>query len=43
MILSNSNFQVSPSKVRVISNDRLSKRIFELTQTDLQDWIERNE
>ena len=41
MILSNSNFQVSPSKVRVISNDRLSKRIFELTQADLQDWIEQ--
>lgn len=36
------NFQVSPSKVRVITNDRLSKKIFELTQDDLSDWIENH-
>lgn len=35
------NFQVYPSKVRVTTNDRLSKRIFELTQADLQDWFEK--
>ena len=36
------NFQISPSKVRVITNDRLSKKIFELTQDDLSDELYRN-
>ena len=36
------NFQISPSKVRVITNDRLSKKIFELTQDDLSDWIQNH-
>ena len=36
------NFQVLPSKVRTVSNDRLSKKILELTQDDLQDWIEQH-
>ena len=38
---SKKNFQIFPSKVRVVPNDRLSKKILELTKDDLQDWIEQ--
>ena len=39
---SNKNFQIIPSKIRVIPNDRVSKRLFNLTTADIQDWIEYN-
>ena len=35
------NFQVYPSKLRVVPNDRTSKKLFNLTTDDLIDWIER--
>ena len=35
------NFQVYPSKLRVVPNDRTSKKLFNLTADDLIDWIER--
>ncbi len=39
---SHTNFQIFPSKLRIVTNDRLSKKIFELTQDDLHDWIENH-
>ena len=39
---SNKNFQIIPSKIRIIPNDRVSKKIFNLTTADIQDWIEYN-
>ena len=38
----NKNFQIIPSKIRVIPNDRVSKKLFNLTTADIQDWIEYN-
>ena len=38
----NKNFQIIPSKIRVIPNDRVSKKLFNLTTADIQDWIEFN-
>lgn len=35
------NFQIYPSKIRVVPNDRISKKLFNLTAADLQDWIEQ--
>ena len=41
-IIQKINFQIFPSKLRIVTNDRLSKKIFELTQDDLHDWIENH-
>ena len=37
----NKNFQIIPSKIRVITNDRLSKRLFNLIDADFQYLIEK--
>ena len=33
------NFQIYPAKQMIVPNDRASKKIFNLTLADLQDWI----
>ncbi len=33
------NFQIYPAKQMIVPNDRASKRLFNLTLADLQDWI----
>ncbi|MBR0060395.1 MAG: hypothetical protein IJP68_02845 [Selenomonadaceae bacterium] len=35
----NQNFQIYPAKQLIVPNDRASKKIFNLTLADLQDWI----
>ena len=36
---SKTNFQIYPAKQLIVPNDRASKKIFNLTLDDLQDWI----
>lgn len=36
------NVQIIPAKKLVVPNDRVSKKIFNLTMADLQGWIERH-
>ena len=36
------NFQIIPSKIRIIPNDRVAKKLFNLTTEDLQGWIKNN-
>ena len=36
---SKNNFQIYPAKQLIVPNDRASKKIFNLTLDDLQDWI----
>ena len=33
------NFQIYPAKQLIVPNDRISKKLFNLTLDDLQDWI----
>ena len=33
------NFQIYPAKQMIVPNDRTSKKLFNLTLADLQDWI----
>ena len=37
------NIQIYPSKVRITPNDRVAKKLFNLTDSDLQDWIEKHQ
>lgn len=41
LIIPKKNFQVYPSKIRVVPSDRISKKLFNLTAADLTDWIEQ--
>ena len=36
---SKTNVQIYPAKQRIVPNDRISKKLFNLTLDDLQDWI----
>lgn len=36
---SKTNFQIYPAKKLIVPNDRISKKLFNLTLDDLQDWI----
>lgn len=42
MANSKTNFQIYPAKQLIVPNDRVSKKLFNLTLTDLQDWIEQH-
>ncbi|MBE8954922.1 MAG: hypothetical protein SR2Q5_04520 [Quinella sp. 2Q5] len=39
---SKTNIQITPTRTIVIPNDRLSKKLFNLTSADLQYWIEQH-
>ena len=36
------NFQIYPAKQLIVPNDRASKKIFNLTLADIQNWVEQN-
>ena len=39
---SKTNIQIIPARTIVIPNDRVSKKLFNLTTADLRDWIEQH-